>query len=55
MTNGEHTKALGRLTMFGNDENWQTGSRGDHGLNNIEMRERGVPVEEIIKLSISHL
>jgi hypothetical protein len=55
MVNRECTETLGRLTMFGNVENWQTGSPGDHGLNTIEMCERGVPIEEIFKQSISHL
>lgn len=53
--NHEHTKTLGRLTMFGNVENWQTGTPGDHGLNTIEMCERGSPFEEIVKQAISHL
>jgi len=53
--NREDTEPLGRLTMFGNVENWQSGVAGDHGLNTIEMCERGLPSEEIVKLSISHL
>jgi len=33
----------------------KSGAPGDHGLNTIEMCERDVPIEEIVKLSISHL
>ena len=39
---------LGRLTMYGNVENWLTGGPGDHGLKTHEMLKRGVATAEIV-------
>jgi hypothetical protein len=55
LVNRNRTKPLGRLTIQGNVENWQTGTPGDHGLNAIQMCERGVPAEELVASAIAHL
>ena len=46
---------LGRLTMYGNVENWLTGEPGDHGLKTHEMLKRGVATAEIVSLAIEYL
>ncbi len=48
-------EALGRLTMCGNVENWQTGQPGDHGLKTLEMLEQGVPTAEIVAQAIRYM
>lgn len=48
-------KTLGRFTMGGNVENWQTGGPGDHGLKLEERVRRGEPVAPMVAEAIQHL
>jgi uracil-DNA glycosylase family 4 len=50
-----HRKTLGRFTMAGNVENWQTGGPGDHGLNLVERAKAGEAVEPMVAEAIAHL
>lgn len=46
---------LGRLTMYGNVENWLTGASGDHRLTTLEMLEQGVPTDKIVEKAIKYM
>jgi hypothetical protein len=48
-------KALGRLTMGGDVENWRRGSPGDHGLPAIEMCSNGISTENIVSDAIRYM
>jgi len=50
----ETSEPLGRFTMFGDVENWRSGSPGDHGLELIDQCQRGVPTPELIRASVAH-
>ncbi|PQJ26095.1 hypothetical protein BSZ31_15230 [Limnobacter sp. SAORIC-690] len=51
---GTASETLGRFTMGGNVENWQTGGPGDHGLKLIDECQRGTPTVELIRKAIAH-
>jgi hypothetical protein len=53
--NGSDASPLGRLTMFGNVENWRHGSPGDHGLEAITMCDEGVTTSAIVEQAILHM
>lgn len=53
--NGKDRKALGRITMQGNVENWRTGGPGDQGCDLVGPCEEGVPTEELVRRAIRHM
>lgn len=53
--NGTNASPLGRLTMFGNVENWRSGGPGDHGLETIALCDGGVSTDEIVERAIQHM
>lgn len=53
--NGVETKALGRLTIGGDVENWLRGSPGDHDLELMQMCDAGVATDELIHRAIRHM
>jgi hypothetical protein len=46
---------LGRLTMSGNVENWETGSPGDHGLKLSDLAEGGKSPDLLLGAAIEHM
>lgn len=46
---------VGRFTMHGDVENWETGGAGDHGLETIAMVSRGRTAESLVSAVIAHL
>ncbi len=48
-------KALGRLIMTGNVENWRTGEPGDHGLKTEDMCLAGASEAAIVEAAIRHM
>ena len=47
-------ESIGRFTMGGNAENWQTGSPGDHGCNLVDPCAAGASTESLIASAVSH-
>ena len=52
---GEGEVHLGRMTMFGNVENWRRGGPGDHGLQLIDQCDQGVPTDSLVQQAVRHM
>lgn len=53
--NTNNSEPLGRLTTCGDVENWRSGGPGDHGLQTIEMCDKGESTSQIVEKAIHYM